>query len=450
MAAKTLLPMDDLHLEADDVDGLIEVSTVGRGKKKASISSTAAAEVAGLCNSRYRARWGCLLLVVSAVVAIMWLADTSDLQSAVGIGGSRIINVEGKNVTHVEPINDSSVATDEVTKAGSVPATETPPVKDATEAKETATDASVTVDSSPEVPSKDTAAKAPDVDKDSAATVETQETTPANDDTPKTLAVDKGAAATTQTQETPVKDTAAETPDAIPPETPDAKDAAAKTPVDTEINDQKDTEETTNATPETPAKDTSATTDASPETPAKDAAVKTPVETATSTTDASRDPRLPKPYTVRTENPPSPAVLEEYAKTWGTWQLGELPKMDRDAFCGTQSHCDVPRDKFPPNAWQSDSAYMEKFLDEADKLVDRAMHAILAEYGKEPTDSAMFDLSYQEFGRRDLRGRGPPDNGGWTTKRSMQGLARRLLHAMMTRDTFTFIMGGHSAAAGHG
>ena len=24
------------------------------------------------------------------------------------------------------------------------------------------------------------------------------------------------------------------------------------------------------------------------------------------------------------ENLPSPAVLEEYAKTWGTWQLGEL------------------------------------------------------------------------------------------------------------------------------
>lgn len=32
----------------------------------------------------------------------------------------------------------------------------------------------------------------------------------------------------------------------------------------------------------------------------------------------------------------------------------------------------------------------------------------------------------------------------------MQGLSRRLLHAIMTRDSFTFIMGGHSAAAGHG
>ena len=329
--AANLLPLDDLELETEEVEGLIEVSTVGRGKKKASISSTAAAEVAGLCNSRYRGRWGCLLLVVSAVVAILWFADTSDLQAAVGMRGSHVSDVEGKNVT--EPVNESSVANDEGAKEGSVPAT-SPPAKDATET--------------------------------------------------------------------------------------------------------------------TDKKDTSATTDASPETPTKDTTATTPDEPATATTaTVTGDSKLPKPYTVMTENPPSPAVLEEYAKTWGTWQLGELPKMDRDAFCGTQSHCDVPRDKFPPNAWQSDSAYMEKFLDEADKLVDRAMHAILAEYGKEPTDSAMFDLSYKEFGRRDL-GKGPPDNGGWTTKRSMQGLARRLLHAMMTRDTFTLIMGGHSAAAGHG
>lgn len=38
----------------------------------------------------------------------------------------------------------------------------------------------------------------------------------------------------------------------------------------------------------------------------------------------------------------------------------------------------------------------------------------------------------------------------WTTRQSLDGLARRLIHAIMTGDTFNMVMGGHSAAAGHG
>lgn len=56
-------------------------------------------------------------------------------------------------------------------------------------------------------------------------------------------------------------------------------------------------------------------------------------------------------------------------------------------------------------------------------------------------------------------GEGPPEefsgkltrsNGGWTTRRSFEGLVRRLLHAIMTSDTFTVVLAGHSSAAGHG
>lgn len=46
--------------------------------------------------------------------------------------------------------------------------------------------------------------------------------------------------------------------------------------------------------------------------------------------------------------------------------------------------------------------------------------------------------------------RGDRGNGGWTTERSFNGLVRRLTHAMMTSDTFTVVMAGHSAAAGEG
>jgi hypothetical protein len=42
------------------------------------------------------------------------------------------------------------------------------------------------------------------------------------------------------------------------------------------------------------------------------------------------------------------------------------------------------------------------------------------------------------------------DKGGWSTPKSWLGLKRRLLHAIMTEDTFNFAMGGHSASAGHG
>jgi hypothetical protein len=63
--------------------------------------------------------------------------------------------------------------------------------------------------------------------------------------------------------------------------------------------------------------------------------------------------------------------------------------MDRQAFCGDYTHCDVPRNEFPKDSWQRDSKFIKKFLKEADKLVDRARNAILAEYGKSPEQSEM-------------------------------------------------------------
>lgn len=60
-------------------------------------------------------------------------------------------------------------------------------------------------------------------------------------------------------------------------------------------------------------------------------------------------------------------------------------------------------------------------------------------------DLSLAGGSPAKYGKRGDRG-----DGGWTTKRSFNGLVRRLLHAMMTQDTFTVVMGGHSAAAGQG
>jgi hypothetical protein len=60
------------------------------------------------------------------------------------------------------------------------------------------------------------------------------------------------------------------------------------------------------------------------------------------------------------------------------------------------------------------------------------------------------DLSTQNTPPPKYTSRGDMGDGGWTTKRSFDGLVRRLLHAMMTQDTFTVVLGGHSAAEGQG
>jgi hypothetical protein len=124
---------------------------------------------------------------------------------------------------------------------------------------------------------------------------------------------------------------------------------------------------------------------------------------------------------------------------------------------------DIPRTQFPANAWQVDEEYLSKFLPEALKLVERTQEAILAEYGKtegtweERTEMfalEMFEtlegtsryIVTQPEWRKDNQG----SRGGWSTTRSWEGLKRRLLHAVMTEDSFIFALGGHSAAAGHG
>lgn len=185
----------------------------------------------------------------------------------------------------------------------------------------------------------------------------------------------------------------------------------------------------------------------------------------------------PKDYVVRHENPPPVATLEKLAAKWGTWQFTDpkaaTDRPDNDDYVSKFPSKDIPRTQFPAGAWQTDADYLKGFLPEADKLIERAMNVILAEYGQGPDDRPgvsleerrdMFALEFKNFDKqrslqeeqeneRDLRGSPGQEScpkGGWTTQRSFDGLVRRILHALVTRDTFTVVMGGHSAAAGHG
>jgi hypothetical protein len=96
-------------------------------------------------------------------------------------------------------------------------------------------------------------------------------------------------------------------------------------------------------------------------------------------------------------------------------------------------------------------------------LIKRAKEAIFTEYGRGkplPDDELdkrnhMFhwetlDLNSETEPPDQFKSEGNRGIGGWTTKRSQEGLVRRLLHAMLTTDTFTVVMGGDSAAGGKG
>mmetsp|Transcript_10637 Transcript_10637/g.26864 ORF Transcript_10637/g.26864 Transcript_10637/m.26864 type:complete len:672 (-) Transcript_10637:1123-3138(-) len=123
----------------------------------------------------------------------------------------------------------------------------------------------------------------------------------------------------------------------------------------------------------------------------------------------------------------------------------------------------MPGEEFPDDAWQADAVYVNHILNDADKLIGRTMEAIFVEYGKGkplPPEGLAERMKMFHWSKEDLssidkppekyRKNGSRGNGGWTTRRSFNGLVRRLLHAIMTQDTFTVVMGGHSAAAAQG
>ena len=168
--------------------------------------------------------------------------------------------------------------------------------------------------------------------------------------------------------------------------------------------------------------------------------------------------------------PGIPLPEEDEAKIlqerWGGWNFWDDEENSRPTqnFLFNFPNGDVPNDQFPENAWQADAVFVNHYLNEAGKLVDRAMEAIYAEYGYSSEG-----MTPEQLAARSERifqwyiTDGPNDNivpnnvkkgksnqGGFIPKKSHDGLVRRLLHAMMTSDTFTVVLCGHSVAAGSG
>lgn len=209
-------------------------------------------------------------------------------------------------------------------------------------------------------------------------------------------------------------------------------------------------------------------------------------------------------YQSRQEKPLSPTKNQELHDTWGSWtfvdrntttrptyvylcpllncnckkKVSVIGKFSynrflfslffghhRDDYCGAYPNRDIPWEKFPRGAWQTDVDYLTDYLQQSKELVMRAMEVHLAEYGFGPDDlpeDSFLDRAYQSPFRLDILDKPPYDDderrltagvnqyAGWITTKSFNGLVRRLLHAIVSRDSFNVVLGGHSAAAGHG
>jgi cell division protein FtsN len=164
-----------------------------------------------------------------------------------------------------------------------------------------------------------------------------------------------------------------------------------------------------------------------------------------------------------------PAEKQKLAQQWGSWTLTDPKASERPTndYAKDFPKRDIPWDKFPANAWQVDQDYLPKFLKESKDLVERALEAILAEHGRSKFDMPgksfeervagssfwveYLDLNQTTFdggvNRKSFKG---DVYGGWVEYKYFDGLVRRLMHSVITEDTFTLVMGGHSASAGHG
>jgi len=158
------------------------------------------------------------------------------------------------------------------------------------------------------------------------------------------------------------------------------------------------------------------------------------------------------------------AIKDALIEKWGHWHFWDgTPEIrPTEDYLSMYPNKDCPYEGFPSESWQADAVYVNHMIDSASELVIRAKDAIFTEYGLGPREEIsrdqliqrtnMFKLDFLNLNSDDVS---EPVNegltrGGWTTSSSFEGLARRLTHAMMTRDTFTVVMGGNGAAAGHG
>ena len=142
---------------------------------------------------------------------------------------------------------------------------------------------------------------------------------------------------------------------------------------------------------------------------------------------------------------------------WGAWSFEDEQNIVRPvANFDKIPYKDMNNNMFPENSWQTDEKYVRDFISQANSLVDRMIEGIYAEYGHPTKKSDGTKLTVQEIEERNALFKvhisdSPLHQGmSYINEKGMDALSRKLLHGMITNDEFYFVLGGHSAAAGHG
>jgi len=150
--------------------------------------------------------------------------------------------------------------------------------------------------------------------------------------------------------------------------------------------------------------------------------------------------------------------MKKVRAEWGAWDFKDERNVVRPiANFDKIPYKDLANRKFPKNSWQTDEKYVRDFIKEANSLVDRMTEGIYAEYGHPTKKADGTLLTAEEIEARNALFQvkiGPLERGenavSFINQIGMDALTRKLLHAMITNDEFYFVLGGHSAAAGHG
>jgi hypothetical protein len=178
------------------------------------------------------------------------------------------------------------------------------------------------------------------------------------------------------------------------------------------------------------------------------------------------------------------AKMKKVREEWGYWDFKDpLLKINQNddeyrnvADFSSAEYKDLNQIEFPLDSWQADPEYVVDFLKEAKSLVKRVKEGIYVEYGWPTPPKNDDDSKPEEIEKHsklwkihkwtDEECVGPDDKDGNNKpipcsrdakdglasfhKNSWDGLVRKLLHSMIANDEFYAVLGGHSAAAGHG
>lgn len=145
--------------------------------------------------------------------------------------------------------------------------------------------------------------------------------------------------------------------------------------------------------------------------------------------------------------------MHKVREEWGSWEFKDHAEIVRPVQNFSKiKYKDIKNSKWQKNVWQTDEKYVKDFIKEGRKLIDRMTEGIYAEFGfptkkadgstmsaEELTDRARkFEFTITE----DLDPKtNQIDHGfGYLRQAALDGLARKLLHAMITNDEFYYGM----------